>query len=118
LSKEQFCSLGHSAYSHPPYGYTFAEHFAGPIARNLHIQAMTDSFVDLVFLLRGTNLIALLQSRLARAAEIRVLPCPLPLTELNISMGWNALYSNDVAHTWLRNTLSEVTRESEVVEAD
>lgn len=112
LSEAQFCKLGHISYSHPPYGFTLLDHFAGPIARNLRIQAMTDSFLDLPFLLRGTNSIALVQERLGRqleaAADIRLVDCPVRLSPLNISMWWNALYEKDLAHTWLRTTLLEI----------
>lgn len=112
LSEAQFCQLGHIAYSHPPYGFTLLDHFAGPIARNLRIQAMTDSFLDLPFLLRGTNLIALVQERLGRqlqaAADIRLMECPVKLAPLNVSVWWNALYDRDLAHAWLRSTLLEV----------
>jgi DNA-binding transcriptional LysR family regulator len=116
LTEAQFCRLGHISYSHPPYGFNLLDHFAGPIARTLRIQAMTDSFLDLPFLLRGTNMIALVQERLAlqlqAAADIRLHPCPVELTPLNISMWWNALYDKDLGHTWLRNTLVDVARQS------
>ncbi|HET8936205.1 MAG TPA: LysR family transcriptional regulator [Polyangiales bacterium] len=112
LSEAQFCQLGHISYSHPPYGFTLLDHFAGPITRNLRIQAMTDSFLDLPFLLRGTNLIALVQERLGRqleaAADIRLVDCPVKLSPLNISMWWNALYEKDFGHAWLRATIVEV----------
>ncbi|MET0390190.1 MAG: LysR family transcriptional regulator [Polyangiales bacterium] len=117
LTEEQFCSLGHVVYSHPPYGLTLVDHFIGLSAQRLHIQAMTDSFVTLPCLLRGTNMVALLQARLAQqlldSADIRVLPCPLPQRELTLSMWWNPLYDRDAAHAWLRATLVEVADENE-----
>jgi DNA-binding transcriptional LysR family regulator len=116
LTEMQFCRLGHVAYSHPPYGYTLLDHFAGPVARCLRIQAMTDSFLDLPFLLRGTNLIALVQERLGlqlrATADIRLWDCPVSLTPLNISMWWSALYDKDLGHTWLRDTLVEVATQA------
>jgi DNA-binding transcriptional LysR family regulator len=121
LTQELFCSLGHVTYSHPPFGYMLADHFVGAIARQLRVQVMTDSFVNIPFLLRGTNLISLLQLRLARqleaAADIRLFPCPVPLRELKISMWWNALYDNDPAHLWLRRTIAELARTNELASA-
>jgi LysR family transcriptional regulator, nod-box dependent transcriptional activator len=116
LDEAQFCGLGHLSYSHPPYGFNLLDHFAGPIARKLRIQAMTDSFLDLPYLLRGTSLIALVQERLGlrlqAAADIRLLDCPVALTPLKVSMFWNSLFDKDVAHTWLRATLFEVASRS------
>lgn len=116
LTQAQFCQLGHVSYSHPPYGFNLLDHFAGPIARTLRIQAMTDSFLDLPFLLRGTNLIALVQERLGArlqgAADVRLLECPVTLTPLNISMWWNSLYDNDLGHTWLRGAILEAAGQS------
>jgi LysR family nod box-dependent transcriptional activator len=115
MTEEQFCTLGHVAYSHPPFGYSSLEHFAGrAIARKLQIRAMADSFISLPFLLQGTDLIALVQERLGlmlqRAAAIRLVESPVPLAALTFAMWSNPLYDVDEAHQWLRATLVEVTR--------
>jgi DNA-binding transcriptional LysR family regulator len=111
LSEAQFCRLGHVSYSYPPYDFCLLDYFAGPIARTLRIQATTDCFMELPFLLRGTNMIALVQEglarRLERAANVRILECPVKLAPLRVSMWWNPLYEVDVGHAWLRATLIE-----------
>lgn len=116
LTEAQFCQSGHVSYSHPPYGFNLLDHFAGPIARTLSIQAMTDSFLDLPFLLRGTSLIALVQERLGTrlqaAADIRLVDCPVTLAPLNISMWWSSLYDKDLGHTWLRAAILEVAKQT------
>lgn len=103
------------SYSHPPYGFNLLDHFAGPVARLLRIQTLTDSFLDLPFLLRGTNLVGLVQERLGQqlqaAADIRLLECPIPLMPLHVSMWWHPLYDKDQAHSWLRTTLVEFTKQ-------
>src|SRR5690606_1446077 len=86
-----------------------------PVAGDLQIQAVTDSFFLLPFLLRGTNLVALVQERLGvqlqAAADIRLVECPMKLSPLNVSMWWNELYETDVGHTWLRTTMFEIARQ-------
>jgi hypothetical protein len=37
LSEEPFATRGHVVFSHPPHGYALLEHFAGMIARLLHV---------------------------------------------------------------------------------
>lgn len=112
LTEDQFCRLRHISYSYPPYGLGLIDHFAHPSAGGLQIQAVADSLSELPFLLRGTNLVALVQERLGvqlkAAADIRLLECPMKLSPLNVSMWWNELHETDLGHNWLRTTMLEV----------
>lgn len=112
MTEAQFCRLRHVSYSDPAYGTAFLHHFAGTFAREMRVQAVTDSFSSLPFLLRGTNLVALVQERigvqLQAAADIRLVECPVRLSPLRMSMWWNALYDFDAGHIWLRTAMFEL----------
>jgi LysR family transcriptional regulator, nod-box dependent transcriptional activator len=121
ITREQFCKLSHVTYAHPPFNRTLADHFVGAVAKELQVQVMSDSFVAMPLLLRGTELITLVQARLGeqvkKTAEIRVLAPPVEIEELVMAMWWNPLHSKDPAHTWLRETLSEIAKHSDGAEA-
>jgi LysR family nod box-dependent transcriptional activator len=78
------------------------------------VTTIVGSFAMLPFLLNGTNLVALVQERLARrlsaAANIKLLEPPVPIPPLVIKMFWTRFNDADPAHTWLRNTLAQVAR--------
>jgi LysR family transcriptional regulator, nod-box dependent transcriptional activator len=114
ITREQFCSLPHAAYSHAPFGYTAADVFVGALARELRVQVMIDSFAALPMMLRGTQLVTLVQSKLGeqlqKSADIRLMKPPVPVEKLVVMMWWNRLYSDDSAHSWLRQTIADVSR--------
>jgi DNA-binding transcriptional LysR family regulator len=116
ITREQFRSMSHATYSHAPFRYTVADRFVGPLASELSIQVMSDSFVSLPLLLRGTRLISLVQARLGaqlrRSADIRLLRPPVPTDKLVVKLWWSSLYNEDEAHRWLRETLVDVMRDA------
>jgi DNA-binding transcriptional LysR family regulator len=91
------------------------------VVRQLHTMGIhppapmvVEDFTAVPFLIAGSNMIALMQQRLARmlapAAGVRVLPCPfdpLPLVE---AVWWHPLYDRDIGHRWLRSLLAEAGR--------
>jgi LysR family nod box-dependent transcriptional activator len=115
ITREQFCKLSHVTYSHPPFTRTLADVYVPAVAKELQVQVMSDSFVAMPLLLRGTDLITLVQARLAeqlkRVADIRVMPAPIEIDELVISMWWNPLQTKDPAHRWLRETLTAIAQQ-------
>jgi LysR family nod box-dependent transcriptional activator len=76
------------------------------------IKITVESFLTSPFLIRGTRLLALVQERLARrlerTAELKLLEPPVKIPELTMSMSWNNLDTDNAAHIWLRNLLTEV----------
>jgi DNA-binding transcriptional LysR family regulator len=78
------------------------------------VMTTVNRFALLPFLLRGTELVALIQERLARrlqeATDIRLLEPPVPIPPLVVTMFWSAVNDADPAHTWFRTTLDEVAR--------
>ena len=116
LTVEQFSSLRHATYSHAPHGYTLADRCVGTLSRQLRVQVTSESFLALPLLVRGTNLITLIQAKLGaqlkESAELRLLDPPVPIEPLVMSMWWNSLYTGDAAHTWLRDKILEVAQRS------
>ena len=72
-------------------------------------------------LLRGTERVALMPGRLAAklkdAADIRILPPPIPLNPVSFAMSWPSLHARDEGHAWFRKAIAEVAAEVEGFEA-
>lgn len=77
-----------------------------------NIVALTSSYLVLPYLVAETDCLAVIPSRLASLAakqfDIKIMPIPVPTPELVLTMYWDRRLSNDSAHRWLRNTISEV----------
>ncbi|HKP63441.1 MAG TPA: LysR family transcriptional regulator [Polyangiales bacterium] len=119
ITRDQFFQLGHVTYSMKPYTFTLADRCLGTLAQNLNLQVVTDSFISLAMLLRGTDLLALVPERLAvkvqQAAQIRLLRPPFNLSEFHICMAWPALFEQDAAHVWLRSVMADLGKHLEPV---
>ncbi|MCK9877869.1 LysR family transcriptional regulator [Frankia sp. Ag45/Mut15] len=78
------------------------------------VAATSSSMVTMAFLLAGTDLVAVLPERLAtrvaEAAQIRLLEPEMPLRPLRESAYWHARRNRDPGHVWLRQQLFEVAR--------
>ncbi|MFC5520018.1 LysR family transcriptional regulator [Polaromonas jejuensis] len=73
-------------------------------------------FLGLAGILSTTDLIATLPRHigetLARAAGLRVLPCPLPIPGFTVKQYWHARYHHDSANRWLRGLCAELFMKS------
>ncbi|GAA0365738.1 LysR family transcriptional regulator [Actinoallomurus spadix] len=78
-------------------------------------ELVVDGFLQMPFLIAGSDRVALLQEQLARriadAAGVRVLECPFDAVPLAEAFWWHPMYRSDVAHAWLRELLVEAGRE-------
>lgn len=76
------------------------------------IEVRTASQLLVPFLLTGTPLVALIPERLARAtqavADLRVVDPPVPLPGISDACTWHPRRSEDPAHQWLVQRLSEL----------
>ena len=76
---------------------------AAPHGRHrARVVAVSESFLALPFLVAGTDRFALVQqrlaARLAAAADVRILPCPFPVTPLVEALWWHPVYERDAGH--------------------
>lgn len=87
-----------------------------PAARQLRmlgiearVDVVVDGFVQMPFLVTGTNRVALVQERLARllapVTGVRILDCPFDVVPVAEAFWWNPLYRNDPAHAWFRDLI-------------
>ena len=80
------------------------------------VQVVVESFLALPYLIAGTDLIALVQRRLAArlvaAGDVRALPCPFDAVRLVQALWWHPINEHDPAHIWLRDLLVEACREA------
>lgn len=69
-------------------------------------------FLGLSAILSSNDLVATLPRQigetLARAAGLRVLPCPLPIPPFTVKQHWHARYHHDAGNQWLRAICSEL----------
>lgn len=69
-------------------------------------------FLGLSAILSTNDLVATLPRQigetLARAAGLRVLPCPLPIPPFTVKQHWHARYHHDAGNQWLRGICSEL----------
>jgi len=111
---EQLCSLPHASFS---LGRTsLAERYLEPhLSQPLNVAVTCQSFTSLPFLVRGTQMVTLVQHTLAARvqgeAEVRLLEPPVPITRLMIAMCWSSACTTDPAHTWLRQTVADIAKQ-------
>jgi DNA-binding transcriptional LysR family regulator len=115
LTMEQFLALPHLSFniSEPEHTSLADVHFARS-GYERRIVASTDSFSTVLFLLRETTLVAMVQRRLGerlrQAAEIKLVDPPLELPEMCERLAWNPRFSASPAHSWMREQLVEAAK--------
>ncbi|HLH70613.1 MAG TPA: LysR family transcriptional regulator [Candidatus Dormibacteraeota bacterium] len=116
ISRDQYLSLPHVIYGRAlDEVLGIADRAVLGSTNPRHVQASTDSFLLLPFLLEGTHLVALLQERLAlrlaEAAKIRLVEPLFETPPVAEAMYWHPRHTSDPAHRWLRSLLRELAAE-------
>lgn len=115
LTATRYVQLPHLAFSVGDTGLGLPERYIERAGVHRRIEMTCHSFVAMPFLLRGTQLVCLIQERLARrvadAANIRVLEPPFPVPDGREAMYWSPRNTADPAHTWLRGVIAELSDE-------
>ncbi|SHM23116.1 LysR family transcriptional regulator [Cryptosporangium aurantiacum] len=111
LTAEQLRTLPWITQYHRPTAATTADRQLALLGFEHRVDLVIESFLPLPFLLAGTRRIALIQRRLAErlapAAGVRVLPCPIEVTDLVEAAWWHPLHATDPAHQWLRSLFAD-----------
>jgi DNA-binding transcriptional LysR family regulator len=72
------------------------------------------SFLALLSVVGATDMVAIVQERLARAfqkqARLQVLEPPFATRALDVSLFWAGIHNSDPAHRWFREQLAETAR--------
>lgn len=114
LTLDEYARLPHVAHDFGRHTPTLEALSHAQISLDLDIRASAPNFATLMFLLPGTELIALIPKRLAgRLSEyiaVRLLPPPLELPPLNEVVIWHNRHDADSGHAWLRNLFKEVSK--------
>lgn len=77
------------------------------------IRVFTSSFVSPMFSVMNTTLIAMAPRRLAKLfeSELQILEPPLKMPTFDLHMLWSPLANNSASHRWLRQLISNATRD-------
>ena len=77
---------------------------------DIDVGVTTESFGAVPFLVAGTEMVGVMQERLARkfadTAGVRILECPWEMRPLIYTMWWDAAHEHDPAHRWLRDQVA------------
>ena len=98
---------------------TYLRTYDAPAARQLsmfgvepRVEVSAATFQALLFLVAGTQRVALIQeslaTRLRGVAAVRVLEAPYDAVPLQEAMWWHPVHTHDAAHIWLRETAARV----------
>jgi len=78
------------------------------------IAVRVESYLAVPYFVTGTDRVALMQerlaTRLAAAANLRVLECPGDAEPIVEALWWHRQYEDDTAHAWLRRLIVETAR--------
>jgi len=108
LSLERFCALDHMLVS--PAGGAFkgvTDEALAALGRSRRVSTSVTSFLVVPPLLLGSDMIAVVPSRLtAGQPALAVLAPPLEIPGFTKTVAWHARTHNDSAHQWLRALLT------------
>ncbi|WP_158843626.1 LysR family transcriptional regulator [Saccharothrix deserti] len=113
LTVEQLETMPWVMTYHGPTASTPAARQMRMVGIEPHVQVVTETFLTVPSLVRGTNRVALLQRRLADGIPdelgVRVLPCPFEAGPLVEAMWWHPMYDDDPEHRYLRDLVLRAT---------
>jgi DNA-binding transcriptional LysR family regulator len=110
VTAEEFAQLPYVAYSGGPLP-SIADVQLDDLGIPRRVEMTTQSFVVAALLVAGTGFIALVHERLARhvvdLAHLKVVEPPVPLRPISEALFWNPRHTDDPAHSWLRQRITE-----------
>jgi LysR family nod box-dependent transcriptional activator len=114
LTIEQYRTLPHISVRFGHRLITLVEQAWKLAELDINVAATGPSFSALLFMLRGTNMIATVQRRfaatLAATLPLRVLECPFPVEPLQEILMWHARSEFDPGHQYLRQVFLEAAK--------
>lgn len=111
ISRKAFLAAGHVVMQPPGGGISFAQRACKQQGMTIKAEVTTFSFWSLPLLIRGTNRVALLQSKLAEQAVkqggLKTAIPPVDIPALEQSMQWHSYRTRDPALAWVREQVRE-----------
>jgi DNA-binding transcriptional LysR family regulator len=111
LSLAQFCDAGHVFVSPALDATSVVDAALARLGRTRRIVARVPSFLVAPVIVAHSALLAVVAGRLASVAarhDVRVLPLPLEVPGITVSLGWHERSRRDPAHQWFRRLLARV----------
>ena len=107
LTLEQFCALDHALGSYEGGGFHgVTDDALHKLGQRREVTVSVNSFLILPDILRASDMVAILPSRLvAGMAGLQVCEPPLEVPGFSNAAVWHARTHNDAAHRWLRELL-------------
>ncbi|MGH8617312.1 MAG: LysR family transcriptional regulator [Burkholderiales bacterium] len=114
LTLDDYCSLRHVravVHSLPESGPTIDEAVA-VVGRRVRVGVVSHDFLTLPFIVAQSDLVATVPERLARAfaktLPLRILPPPVKLPELAVTLYWHERTQRSPLHRWFRELAGEM----------
>lgn len=107
---DQFCDLPFAMLSYNGGEFKGATDIAlQKLGRQRKVMVSVNHISLLPQLLQGSDLVAVLPEHLAQTLpNVHLQPPPIEVESFTMMMAWHERTSQDIAHCWLRNVLSEV----------
>lgn len=115
LTMQQFLSLGHVVASrwHPRRSLLNAEHYSELDKRKVMYRA--SGLVEILPVVERSDYIAMFPKSVVRCFagkyDVRTLPLPFEIDDLELSMVWHPSRTNEPSHKWLRSKLRLAAKE-------
>jgi DNA-binding transcriptional LysR family regulator len=117
LAADDYCALPHVRtalyrYMELTESGPIIDEAVAAIGQRLRIAVRAPDYLSVPFIVANSNLIATVPQRLAtpflRILPIRMLPPPLALPEISISLFWHERTQHSALHRWFRTALSSI----------
>jgi DNA-binding transcriptional LysR family regulator len=117
VSLRQYASEGHVAVFYKSEGPGVIDTILSQKGLTRKLAVLAPHFASVPFIVSESDLIATVPKRLAMklrgTLKLQLLPLPIALPALRLSMLWHERMDADPAHAWLRGLVAETTREIE-----
>lgn len=111
LTLEKYATLPHVSHDFGRRTPMLEEISHAQISLDLDVRAAAPNFTTLMFMLPGTQLLALIPRRLAqtlsRHIDVRMMSPPVDLPRLDEVLIWHNRHELDAGHAWLRGAFME-----------
>ncbi|HXF41577.1 MAG TPA: LysR family transcriptional regulator [Blastocatellia bacterium] len=111
ISLRQFASEGHVAVFYKSEGPGVIDTILSQKGLTRKLAVLAPHFASVPFIVAESNLIATVPKRLAiklrGTLKLQLLPLPIALPALRLSMLWHERMDADPAHTWLRRSVAQ-----------